>query len=323
MTNKRVVILHNKVYNHSNPDETDVLQQVELVAEAYGQLGYKAVAMELGTNPYEDILKVKAFDPVFVFNLIESVFEKGELLYIGPALLNALQIHYTGTPLEALFITTNKILTKILMNHYGIPTPAFYQVNETEKFEPAKQYIVKPIWEDGSVGLDENAVFDVSDSIKLKKTAGLSRSHYFVEEFIEGREFNISILGGRNKIDILQPAEMIFRDFPPEKPRMLGYKAKWDTSSTEYKNTVRSFETLNTESSLYYELKKICLDCWKYFNLKGYARVDFRVDEKSRPYVIEINGNPCISPDSGFIAAARYAGLDNKTIIQRISEEIN
>jgi D-alanine-D-alanine ligase len=318
-----VIILHNKVYDYSNPDEADVLQQVDLVTEAYRQLGYHPVSMELGKDPYNDILKIKENKPLFVFNLVESVFEKGELLYIGPALLNALQIRYTGTPLEALFITTSKLLTKKLMNRYNIPTPRYYPVNDTEKLEPEKQYIVKPIWEDGSVGLDEEAVFNANDLMKLKKIARLSPSHYFIEEFIEGREFNISILGGKNKIDVLQPAEMIFKDYPPEKPRMLGYQAKWNTSSFEYKNTIRSFETIDTKSSLYTELKKICLDCWQFFSLKGYARVDFRVDSNSRPYVIEINGNPCISPDSGFVAAARYAGFDNKTIIQRISEELN
>ncbi len=318
-----VVILHNKVFDYSNPDETDVLQQVNLVTEAYKQLGYHPVSMELGKDPFNDILKIKENRPLFVFNLVESVFEKGELLYIGPALLNAFQIRYTGTPLEALFITTSKLLTKKLMDLYNIPTPLYYHVNETEKLEPAKRYIVKPVWEDGSVGLDEESVFDTSDLMKLKKIVRLSPSHYFIEEFIEGREFNISVLGGKDKANVLQPAEMIFKDYPPEKPRMLGYQAKWNTSSFEYRNTIRSFETIDIKSSLYTELRKICLECWRYFSLKGYARVDFRVDSNSRPYVIEINGNPCISPDSGFIAAARYAGLDNKTIIRRISEELN
>ncbi len=321
--NNLVVILHNKIFDHSNPDETDVLDQVKLVAEAFEQLDYRVVAMEMGINPYEDILRVRESGPLFVFNLVESVYEKGELLYIGPALLNALHIPYTGAPLESLFITTNKLLAKKMMMHYNIPTPSFYMVGETNLLKPDKTYILKPVWEDGSVGLDEDAVFKASNPMNLKKIAGLSPAHYFIEEYISGREFNISMLGGKDKIDVLQPAEMIFRDFPAEKPRIIGYKAKWDTSSHEYKNTARSFDTLNSKSSLYKELKRICLDCWKHFNLKGYARIDFRIDNNSRPYVIEINGNPCISPDSGFIAAARYSGIDNKTVIERICEELN
>lgn len=321
--NNLVVILHNKIYDHSNPDEKDVLDQVNLVADACKQLGYRVITMEIGINPYEEILRVRDSGPLFVFNLVESVFEKGELLYFGPALLNALHIPYTGTPLESLFITTNKLLTKKMMMHYNIPTPSFYMLSETNLLKPEKQYIIKPLWEDGSVGLDEDSVFDVNNLMKLKKMAGLSSTHYFIEEFINGREFNISMLGGKNKIDVLQPAEMIFKDFPEEKPKIVGYKAKWDTSSPEYKNTVRSFDTLMPDSSLYAELKRICLDCWKYFNLKGYARVDFRIDKNSRPYVIEINGNPCISPDSGFIAAARNTGLNTRTVIKRICEELN
>ncbi len=320
---KKVVILHNKIFDHSNPDEVDVLHQVQLVTEAYRELGYEAIPMELGFNIYEDLLKVKEFNPLFVFNLIESVFDKGELLYMGPAILNALQIPYTGNPLDALFVTTNKVLAKKTMGHFQIPTPEFLEVYETDKLVQHKKYIVKPIWEDGSVGLDEDSVFTTSDKQKIEKIKNLSSSHYFIEEFVEGREFNLSILGGKGKTDVLQPAEMIFKNFPEGKPKMLGYKAKWDESSVEYKNTVRSFETLNKSSRLYNSLKEICLSCWMSFHLKGYARVDFRVDKNENPYVIEINGNPCISPDSGFIAATHHAGYDSKAIIQRISEELN
>lgn len=321
--NNLVVILHNKVYDHSNPDETDVLQQVDLVADAYRQLGYDPVSMELGKNPLNDIVKVRKLKPLFVFNLVESVFEKGELLYIGPALLNTFQIPYTGVPLEALFITTSKVLSKKMMNCFNIPTPVSYQVNETDRLDPEKQYIVKPIWEDGSVGLDEDSLFRVNEPMKIKRIRRLSPVQYFIEEFVDGREFNVSVLGGKNKTDVLQPAEMLFKDFPAEKPKILGYKAKWDASSVEYQNTIRSFETLDARSSLYSELKDLCMDCWKHFNLKGYARIDFRTDGNSRPFVIEINGNPCISPDSGFIAAAHHAGLNNQTVIRRISEELN
>lgn len=321
--NNRVIVMHNRVTDLSNPDEIDVLHQAGLVADAYRELGYEPHLMELGPNLYEDILKVKESNPLFVFNLIESVYGKGELLYMGPAMLHALQIPYTGVPHDALFITTSKTLTKkMLLNNY-IPTPGYFMITETEKLLPGIQYIVKPVWEDGSVGLDEDSVFTTGDTLKIKNIKSLSSSHYFIEEFIEGREFNISILGGKNKIDVLQPAEMIFKNFPEGKPKMLGYRAKWDENSIEYKNTVRSFETLDATSILFASLKKICLDCWHHFQLKGYARVDFRLDKKEKPYVIEINGNPCIAPDSGFIAAAHHAGFDNKTIIKRISEELN
>lgn len=319
----KVVILHNKITGSSNTDEADVLNQAKLVKEAYKELGFEADAMELGEDPFADIQKVKRIKPAHVFNLVESVYGKGELIYFGPALLNAMHIPYTGVSLETLFITTSKVLSKKMMLLNNLPTADFYSVTETSKLDKRKKYILKPIWEEGSVGLDEDAVFTGTDKEKIENIKKLSGSHFFIEEFIPGREFNVSILGGKGRVDVLHPAEMIYKDFPENKPKILGYRAKWDESSIEYKNTTRSFETLQKGSLLHNKIKEICLKCWDCFNLKGYARVDMRLDENDNPFVLEINGNPCISPDSGFIAAAAHAGYNPAEIIKRITEELN
>jgi len=209
------------------------------------------------------------------------------------------------------------------MNLHQIPTPDFFPLGSIHSLEPSRRYILKPVWEEGSVGLDEDAVFTVQDEDMIRKFSSLSSSHYFIEEYVEGREFNISMLGGTEKKDILCPAEMIFTNFPEGKPKILGYKAKWDEQSVEYRNTTRSFNTLEKDSALYNRLEKICHRCWDSFHLNGYARVDFRVDIQGNPLVLEINGNPCISDDSGFMAAARHDGYTDKTVIQRIAEELN
>lgn len=323
MENKRVIILYNAVEADSKPDEADVLHQVELVSVALTELGYLPEAFPLGDDLKEGIEKVRSKSPWFVFNLVESVFDKGELLYIGPALLNAMKIPYTGVSVEGLFITTNKVLTKKVLQQNNIPTPQYFSTSETNLLKPNTRYLLKPTSEDGSVGLDEDAVFTKEQLEMIEKIKRLPSSHYFIEEFIEGREFNISVLGGKDKVDILPPAEMLFVDFPEGKPRMLGYTAKWNEDSVEYKNTTRAFDTLSPESALYKELIRLTRQCWDCFSLKGFARVDFRVDENEKPYVIEINGNPCISPDSGFIAAAHIAGFSNKEVIKRIIEDLN
>ena len=125
----------------------------------------------------------------------------------------------------------------------------------------------------------------------------------FIEEYIDGREFNISLIGTSNAPLILPYAEIKFLNFPPEKSKIVGYDAKWDKNSFEYQNTVRSFEFNKTDQSLLDNLKYLALKCWEVFRIDGYARVDFRVDSKGIPYILEINVNPCISPDSGFFAA--------------------
>jgi D-alanine-D-alanine ligase len=323
MENKKVVILHNAVEIDGKQDEVDVLHQVELVSAALTELGYLPESFPLGNDIKEGLEKVHSKSPLFVFNLVESVFDKGELLYIGPALLNALKIPYTGVSVEGLFITTNKVLTKRVLQQNNIPTPAYFSTKETARLKPDTRYILKPTSEDGSVGLDEDAVFTTEHLQMIEKIKLLPSSHYFIEEFIEGREFNISVLGGKGKVDVLPPAEMLFLDYPEGKPRMLGYTAKWNEDSVEYKNTTRAFDKLSSESALYKELIRLTHQCWDCFDLKGFARVDFRVDNNDKPYVIEINGNPCISPDSGFIAAGHIAGFSNREIIQRIIEDLN
>ncbi len=322
MENKKVIILHNAVSGNSNPDEADVLHQVDLVSKALKALGYLPEAFPLKDDLLHDLETVKKSEPLFVFNLVESVFHKGELLYMGPALLNALKIPYTGVPVEGLFLTTNKVLTKKILAFNNIPTPGYYNTNEIQKLNCSTRYLLKPVSEDGSVGLDEDAVFTAENTIMMEKINRLPASHFFIEEYIEGREFNISILGGKARKDILPPAEMIFHDFPEGKPRILGYKSKWDESSAEYKNTTRAFGTLSQQSQLYLELVRLTEACWDCFDLKGFARVDFRVDQNEKPFVIEINGNPCISPDSGFIAAASQAGFSGTDVIARIIEEL-
>ncbi len=127
--NSKVIILHNAVDVNCNPDEADVLHQVELVSEALTDLGYLPEAFPLGNNLKSDLDQIKAREPLFVFNLVESVFDKGELLYIGAALLNALKIPFTGVPVEGLFLTTNKVMTKKLLKYNGIPTPEYFTLN--------------------------------------------------------------------------------------------------------------------------------------------------------------------------------------------------
>ncbi|MDP2337298.1 MAG: hypothetical protein Q8N05_12780 [Bacteroidota bacterium] len=139
---------------------------------------------------------------------------------------------------------------------------------------------------------------------------------------IHGREFNISILGGKVDCLVLPPAEMCFSaDYYATKPRILGYKAKWDETSMEYQNTTRSFQIKKVDEGLITELKEIAGKCWKIFGLRGYARVDVRVGTDNLPKVIEINANPCIAPDSGFVAACKEVGLTNTEIIKRIIDD--
>jgi D-alanine-D-alanine ligase len=117
---------------------------------------------------------------------------------------------------------------------------------------------------------------------------------------------------------VLPPAEIDFSAFAPGKPRIVGYRAKWAEDSDEYRQTPRRFDFPASDRTLLDRLSDLARACWNEFDLRGYARVDFRVDREGRPWILEINANPCLSPDAGFAAALQQAGIEYSAAIARI-----
>ncbi len=231
-------------------------------------------------------------------------------------------VPYTGCRTEAMFLTSHKPLAKKMMAQAGIETPAWIDPDRLggARVSFAGPYIVKSVWEHASIGLDSESI--VSDPRRLGEVARKRRrtlgGDWFAEAFIDGREFTVSVIAGPRGPEVLPPAEMRFIDFPPDKPRIVDYSAKWDEGSFEYRNTVRSFEREPGDGPLIARIGERVKACWRLFGLSGYARVDFRVDSAGTPFVLEINANPCISPDGGLVAAAARAELGLVDLVARI-----
>ncbi len=119
-------------------------------------------------------------------------------------------------------------------------------------------------------------------------------------------------------MQVLPPAEIDFCAFPPDKPRIVGHQAKWDQDSFEYQQTPRRFVFPAKDKPLLSRVSDLARSCWGLFGLSGYARVDFRVDNDGQPWILEVNANPCLSPDAGFAAAVTEAGISYDEAIQRI-----
>lgn len=181
--------------------------------------------------------------------------------------------------------------------------------------------IVKPAWEDASVGIEDNAVVPISRRSELDAAIQAASQRYgevFAEQFVEGREFNLSLLADGDEVEVLPVAEIEFVDYPPDKPRIVGYAAKWSEGSFEHGATSRRFNFPGSDDGLLELLRMLAVKCWHLFGLRGYARVDFRVDGFGRPWVLEVNVNPCLSTDAGFMAAAQRHGLASEEVIERI-----
>jgi D-alanine-D-alanine ligase len=320
----RVVVLHSEIAEGIRKDEDDVLVQAGLVSHALSNLGFDPILMPFSMDIRVMVQRLRALAPSFVFNLVETVEAAGQLIYLAPAMLDHIEIDYTGATTEAIFLTSNKIVAKRFLTNAGMPTPHWLSVEDIKKGARLSTgtYIIKSVWEHASIGLDDDAIVSVNnpedlfDELTTRK--GKLGGGCFAEVFVEGREFNLSLLAASNGPEVLPPAEIIFHNFPSEKPKVVGYAAKWEPDSFEFNHTPRHFDFTEKDAPLLSELEKMALDCWGLFALRGYARVDFRVDASGNPWVLEVNTNPCLSPDAGFFAAAEQAGLTFDQVVARI-----
>ena len=318
---KKAVILINKMSADPLPDEQDVLEQAASVEKAMLMCGYSSQRVYFDLNlaiTWKLLSKIK---PDVVFNLVETVGGRGELIHLAPTLLECLEIPFTGSASFTIYLSSHKVLAKKRFIDLGLPTPNWYYGENLAEKIPEGKYIVKPLWEDGSSGITDNSVFDLDTSTFDRLPVIRKNRKVFLEEYIQGREFNISVIGGDREPLVLPPAEIRFKGYPQGKPHILNYASKWDEDSFEYSNSERHFDFAGEDAALIERLKRISLCCWKGIELSGYARFDFRIDQNNEPFLLEVNANPCLSPDAGFFAAAGMAGLDYKEVVERIVKD--
>lgn len=312
----RVLIVHQAVAPDAGPDELDVLAQVEAVRGALLRLGHEPGTLGLTLDLEQGRRELLRLRPELVFNLVESLDGSGRFIHFAPTLFEALGLPYTGCSAAAIYETSSKPLAKARLEAAMLPTPPAYRPGRG-RFEPGR-YIVKSAVEHASLGLGDDAVVDVDREEALLALLRARQARLggvaFAERYVEGREINVAILDAL----VLPPDELLFLDFPPEKPRIVGYAAKWDPTSIEYRGTHPRPLSPTEEAPLIERLAGLARAAWSLFDLSGFARVDFRVDERGQPFILEINANPCIAPDAGFSRALERAGIGYDEAIRRL-----
>jgi D-alanine-D-alanine ligase len=333
----RIALVYNAVADENRPDESDVLIQADAVEQALKQLGHRVVALACSLNLAAVQNRLAKIRPDIVFNLVESLNGRDRLVHLLPAMLDSIGMPYTGSRSEALHFTSNKILAKQWMVQADLPTapwlgpcppdgPFLNKHHEAAQAAYGAQsgirWLIKSLWQHASSGLREDELIhgENADRIRarLSKCAAQLGGACFAEAFIDGREFNLALLAQPREPQVLPPAEIIFEDYPENKLRIVGYRAKWEKDSYEYQHTPRRFDFPPQDAALLMQLAQMAKKCWQVFGLGGYARVDFRVDGDGQPWILEINTNPCLSPDAGFAAAVQQAGLTFAEAVERI-----
>jgi len=323
----RVLILHDEVRAAARPDELDTLVQVDAVAAALAAAGMDVARLAFGADLAALAEGVRAAAPDVVFNLVESVLGEGRLIHLAPSLLEALAVPFTGAGSAAMLLSSGKLLAKRVLAAHGLPTPAWHTPGELRAgadLGARRRWLAKSVWEHGSLGLEADSVLapasaeELADEVE-RRIAELG-GEAFAEEYVHGREFNAALLAGPDGPECLPIPEIRFPGLAPDDPRVVGYRAKWAPDSREWDATPRSFARDARDERLHARLRELALAAWDAFDLEGAARVDFRVGEDGEPQVIDVNANPCLSPDAGFAATLERAGIRYADALARILE---
>jgi D-alanine-D-alanine ligase len=323
-----VLILHDALPDDSRADESDTLHQAELVEQALRQLGHRASRLPCDLDLDQLRRALLKRRPDCVFNLVETPGRRGAWIHLPLAVVEGLGIPCTGVEATGMVVSSNKLACKRLLRLAGLPTPDWHTRRSLQRHaEPVSgTWILKSVWEHGSVGLDEHSVVDVDDAGALEELlaerepelAGLG----FAEAYVDGREFNIAVLvDARGRPRVLPHAEIAFEGYEAGRRRVVGYRAKWVDDSFEAVHTPRSFDFPDADDALLAQLGGLATGTWDVFELAGHVRVDFRVDGAGEPWIIDVNANPCLSPDAGFAAAATRAGLADTDVVALLLDD--
>jgi D-alanine-D-alanine ligase len=265
--------------------------------------------------------------PDLVFNVAESFGGKSALESNVAALLNLLDLHYTGSSPAGLLLAGDKTLTKKLLRAHGIRTPesvTTYRGALDWAGDLEFPVIVKPPQEDASLGITSaSVVHEIRDLFaRIDELQAEYQQPVLIEQFIEGREFYVGVLGNANA-EALPVIELDFSKFPADRPRIASWAAKWgddgDARGLEFDGAESIFPA-QLDPELEERMKRVALDSFHALRLRDYGRIDLRVSAGGEIYVLEVNPNCYLERESEFARAARRAGLEYEGLIARIVE---
>lgn len=297
------------------------------VAEALMDRGHDVCLVGVQTDLKRMIDTLRAYGPDLVFNCTEAFEDQAALDYVFPAVFEAEGYRYTGSPPLGLLATRNKAMSKKVLAYHGISVPGFrtYRPEEEVAGTPDLVFplIVKPLAEDASIGISGASVVRGLD--ELAERVAFVHEHFgqaaIAEEFVEGRELYVSILGNGSELEILPIVEMVFdkRRTKPEE-RIATRLAKWHVPYRERKG-IRNVFARPIARAARERIAAICTTAYRGLWLRDYARLDVRLTPDGQVSVIEANANPFISYGHDMANAAEKAGMDYQAFIQRIVDE--
>jgi D-alanine-D-alanine ligase len=316
----KVLVLHTA--EALEPPADPVLEQIRAALAA---AGHTASLLDVGSDVEPVVAGLRAASPELIFNLAESFGGKSALESNVAALLNLLGLRYTGSSPAGLLLAGDKSLTKKILRAHDIRSPEFatlYRGALDWSDNLAFPLIVKPPQEDASIGITSSSVVrDLRELFgKIDEMQTQFQAPVLVEEFVDGREFYVGVLGNAQP-EALPVIELDFSAMPAGLPRIASWEAKWGTdgqgAGEEFAGTKSVFPE-GIADDLVARMQRVAVECFQALRLRDYARIDLRVTDGGDVYVIEVNPNPYLERESEFARAAERAGHSYDALISRI-----
>jgi D-alanine-D-alanine ligase len=318
----RVVILHTT--DAAGPPRDPVLGQLE---ETLRGQGHEPSFVTVGDSVEDIVHQLRELVPELVFNLAEAFDGKSALESNVAALLNLIDLRYTGSSPAGLIMAGDKTLTHKILSFHGIRAPQFatmYRGAVDWAGDLQFPLIVKPPQEDASLGVtgksvvrDVKQLFERIDSLQTE-----FQQPVLVEQYVEGREFYVGVLGNVSA-KALPVIELDFSKFPKDRPKIASYEAKWgedgEERGAEFEGTASVFPE-HLEPELVERMQKVAVEAFDALRLRDYARIDLRVTDTGEVYVIEVNPNCYLERNGEFARAAQRDGLEYPELVARIME---
>ncbi|SDZ96197.1 D-alanine-D-alanine ligase [Desulfuromusa kysingii] len=324
----RIAVCYNQTPEYSNHGEVrdriadrGSYDQAKAVLQALHQLGHQPELISLADNLMDFLRKIERFSPDLAFNLCEGFWGNAHLEMNVAGIFELLHLPSSGSPPLCLGLTQDKLRSKSLLLQHGLPTPPFCvaKLGNGHHDTAGLNYplIVKPPFEDASQGIEALSVIDTSQQLKqrIQFIHDVYRQPALIEEFIDGREINVVILGSEN-LTVLPPAEITFA--PELSRKIVCFESKWAPQSLAYRGTIPVCPATITSAETRL-VNNVGQQAYKLFGCRDYARVDIRLRNQI-PYILEVNANPDISPDAGLACAAGVSGLTYNQLIEQILE---
>jgi len=313
-------------YSHRLSDkfaEWDEMETIEAVKSALERNGREVILIEADENAYDTL---RAERPDIVFNIAEGFGGAARESYI-PTILEMLNIPYTASDPITTGICHDKSRCKEVLRAYGVPTPG----NLTHAYSPGEiekigfPLFVKPLHEGSSKGIFNTSVVNTLE--ELDKELARIKEHYdqpaLVEQYLDGREFTVALLGNGDNVRVLPIIEINLDCIPEGFNKIFSYEVKWYFDTRENKLDIFACPA-KISGKLKNRLEEICLKAYRVLRIRDWARMDVRCDRLGNPYIIEVNPLPGILPNpddnSCFPRAAREAGLSYDEMINLVLE---